>query len=155
MERLADALNAMDRRAPDYAVQYERFRTLYTRLAQLAAERDAALRRLSGPQVDLAGRALAAAESLRTWEYETYAGYPAAAAGAVEATGREVEQVVTNAEGVARLRLNAGRWWILARHEDPHNPFQEYYWNVPATVTEWLPIQVPLTPANAVKRWRH
>ncbi|NIM52427.1 MAG: hypothetical protein GTN62_14055 [Gemmatimonadales bacterium] len=155
VERLADSLNAMDRTVPSYGPMYDRFRRLYARLAQRAAESDALLRELNGEDVGLARRAQAAAESLRTWEREAFATYPDAAAVALARTERVVHEETTDTTGVAELELEPGRWWIVARYADPENPFQEYYWNVPVTVTRLVPVRLPLTRANTVWRWRH
>jgi hypothetical protein len=155
VEALSDTLMAMDRSVPAYAAGYARFRTLYGRLADLAAARDRALRDVNGDRVALARRAAAAADSLRAWEYTAYAAYPEVAAEAVVASGREVVEGVTAKDGTVLLVLDPGRWWLVARTPDETNPFMEYYWNVPATTTRVIPIRLPLTPERAVRRWRH
>jgi hypothetical protein len=154
VQHLADSLNAMDRTGPMYATRYEQFRQLYARLAQRAAERDEALRRLGGGQMELARRAAEAADSLRRWEYEAYAGYAEVAGRAVLNSGLEVAEAVTDETGVAQFTLDSGRWWLVARYADPHNPFLEYYWNVPVTVSV-LPVRLPFGLGNSVRRWRH
>lgn len=152
---LSDTLMGMDRSAPAYAAGYARFRTLYGRLADLAAARDRALREVNGDRVELARRAAGAADSLRAWEYTAYAAYPEVAAEAVLASGREVVEGVTDKDGTVLLVLDPGRWWLVARAQDMANPFMEYYWNVPVTVTRVIPLRLPLTPDIAVRRWRH
>jgi hypothetical protein len=152
---LSDTLMGMERSAPAYAAGYARFRTLYARLADLAAARDRALREVNGERVALARRAAVAADSLRTWEYAAYAAYPDVAAEAVIASGREVVEGVTDKDGTVLLVLDPGRWWLVARSPDETNPFMEYYWNVPVTVTRVIPLRLPLTPGTAVRRWRH
>lgn len=155
VQQLADSLSAVDRASPGYATQYARFGQLYSRLAQRAAERDAGLQRLGGEHLDLARRATAAAESLRTWEYEAYASYADIAAGDVLRSGRQPVEGITSHEGEARLTLPPGRWWLVARMVDPDNPFMEYYWNVPVTVTGLMPVRLPITDENSQRRWRH
>jgi hypothetical protein len=152
---LSDSLNGMDRRSPAYAPMYERFRQLYARLAQRAAERDAALRAVNGDHVDLARRAQAAAESLRVWELEAFAAYAEAAQTALQHSGHAVYDPSTNEAGAVELELPPGNWWLIARWTDPHNPFQEYYWNVPLRSSGWLPLWVPLMDGNSRRRWRH
>jgi hypothetical protein len=154
VQHLADSLNSIGRTAPGYAAQYTRFRQLYARLAQRAADRDEALRQLGGDQMDLARRAAAAAESLRTWEYEAYASYGEIAAGAVLRSERSVAEATTDEHGEVRIALAPGRWWLIARHPDPTNPFMEFYWNEPVTVSV-LPVRLPLTTENSERRWRH
>jgi hypothetical protein len=152
---LSDSLNRMDRRSPAYARMYERFRQLYARLAQRAAERDAALREVNGDHVDLARRAQAAAESLRVWEHETFATYAEAAQAALQHSGHTVYDPSTDQVGALELELPRGNWWLIARWADPHNPFQEYYWNVPLRSSGWLPLWIPLMDGNSERRWRH
>lgn len=152
---LSDSLNRMDRRSPAYGRMYERFRPLYARLAQRAAERDAALRQANGDHVDLARRAQAAAESLRVWQHEAFASYTEAAQTALQHSRRSVLEASTDQAGEVELELPRGEWWLIARWTDPRNPFQEYYWNVPLTSTGWLPLRVPLIHGNTQRRWRH
>ncbi|MDH3457661.1 MAG: hypothetical protein OER90_12555 [Gemmatimonadota bacterium] len=155
VQTLADSLNAADRTHPGYAAAYDRFRQQYQRLADRAAERDAALRRLDGGHRALARRVVTAAESLRAWEYEAFSDYTDVAATALIKTGRFVNEATTDAAGEALLLLPPGRWWVVARHWDPENPFMEYYWNEPVTVTRVLPVRLPLGTANGTRRWRH
>lgn len=152
---LSDSLLERDRTEPGYAAAYERFRQLYARLAQRAAERDRALRAVAGDQVALARRAAAAADSLRSWEYQAYASYPEAAAAAVVHSGRAVVDGTTDPDGHLALSIEPGRWWIVGRTPDPENPFMEYYWKVSVTATRVVPVRLPLTSGNASWRWRH
>lgn len=152
---LADSLIERDRTDPGYTADYERFRALYARLAERAGERDRALRNVNGDHLALARRAAAAADSLRAWEYQAYAGYPDAAAAAVVHSGRSVVEGTTDRHGRLTLRVQPGRWWLVARAADPANPFLEYYWNVSVTATRVVPVRLPLSSGNAVKRWRH
>jgi hypothetical protein len=151
---VSDSMLRMDRRSPTYAAAYERFRALYTRLARRAAERDAALRALNGPQLDLARRVQAAAEALRAWEYDAYAEYADVAARHLQETGRQIHTVTTDPAGVARLALEPGSWWLVARLPDAENPFLERYWHVPIGVSRLVPLRVPMGERAAETRWR-
>jgi hypothetical protein len=152
---LSDSLAGRDPAEPGYAADYDRFRQMYARLAQRAAERERALRAVEGNPVALARRAAAAADSLRAWEYQAYATYPDAAAAAVVHAGRTVVEGTTDRDGRLVLSVEAGRWWLVGRTPDPDNPFMEYYWNVPVTTTRVVPVRVPLSNRNATRRWRH
>jgi hypothetical protein len=152
---LSDSLMQRARTDPGYAADYDRFRQLYARLAQRAAERDRALRDVNGDQVALARRVAVAADSLRAWEYQAYAAYPEAAAAAVVHSGRTVVEGVTDRAGRLALDVESGRWWIVGRIADPDNPFMEYYWNVPVTATRVVPVRLPIASGNARWRWRH
>ncbi|MDH3289745.1 MAG: hypothetical protein OEO20_14290 [Gemmatimonadota bacterium] len=152
---LSDSLFATDREAPHYAAMYERFRRSYARLADRAAERDAAMRQLGASDLGLARRAQAAADSLRRWEYEAYEGYADAAAAAIAHAGARVVETSTDGEGRAVLGVEPGRWWLVARLPDPDNPFLEYYWSVAVTVTRLVPVRIPMDPGTGERRWQH
>jgi hypothetical protein len=153
--RLSDSLNAVDRRSPGYPSAYERFRDLYQRLLQQMAANEGAARGVDGATLSLARRAQRAADSLRAWEDEAYAGYSDAALAAIARAGGAPLDVVTDSAGIARLVLSRGRWWLVARLADAENPFMEYYWRVRMTTTGWLPVGLPLDHRTALWRWRH
>jgi hypothetical protein len=152
---LSDSLMHRERTDPGYAADYDRFRQLYARLAERAAERDRALRAVNGDQVALARRAALAADSLRSWEYQVYGAYPELAAAAVVHSGRTVIEGTTDPDGRVVLEVEPGRWWLVGRAADPDNPFMEYYWNVPVTATRVVPVRLPVSTRNATWRWRH
>jgi hypothetical protein len=152
---LADSLNTMGRGAAAYGRLFRRFREAQPRLAGLAARRDSVLDRLIADQRALAERAGAAADSLRAWEEVAFAPYPALAEAALARSGRAAFTVRTDSTGTARAELTAGRWWAVARRPDPVNVFVEHAWTLPFTTTGWLPLQIPLLPQNAERRWRH
>jgi hypothetical protein len=151
---LADSLRASDRRSAGYAEAYERFRRLYGRLMQRSAARDRARRRTSDVMRDLALRAGRAADSLRAWEDAGYAGFDSAAAGAIRASGRQPMAVMSDAQGWVELTLPRGAWWLTVDLPHPDNPFLEYRWIVPVTVSAF-PFHVPLDDITAREVWRH
>lgn len=155
LARLADSLRGLDREAPGYRAAYGRFRTLYGRLAQLSAARDAALQSITGEVRDLARRAGRAADSLRRWESVAYAAFDSLAARRIRETGREPVRAVPGADGVAALELAEGAWWIALHLPVPDNPFLEREWLVPVVSRAGLPFGVPLAEVNATLRWRH
>lgn len=153
--RLADSLTKVTPSSPGYAVAYGRLRQQYRRLAQRAAERDAALLERIGDDRQLALRATAAADTLRAWERDAYADFPALADSAMKRAGASWNRGVTNDAGVTHLVLAPGSWWLIARRPDPENPFAEYYWNVAVVVSGVGPSVVPLHSGNGTTRWRH
>jgi hypothetical protein len=151
---LADSLNAVDRRSPGYAEAYRRFRQLYMRLVQRSASREAARRADLDPVRDIAGRAARAADSLRAWEREAYAGFDAAVADLSARLGREPVHAATASDGWLELELAPGSWWLEARRPHPDNPFAEYAWRV-EIVAAGFPFRLPLSEATATLEWRH
>jgi hypothetical protein len=62
---------------------------------------------------------------------------------------REERADTTDANGIGRIRVNAGDWWIHARFD---LPFEELYWNVPVNVARGEQVEVQLTSENAEVR---
>ncbi len=152
---ITDSLNTLARGSPPYARLFRQFRQMQPRLAPLAAQRDSAVGGILAEHRRLAERATTAAESLRSWEEVVYAPYPEVSELALRREGRSAVAIETDSTGAAEIHLERGRWWAVARVPDPENPFLEYAWTVPFTVTGWLPVQLPLMPRNARRRWRH
>ncbi len=145
--QLADTLNGMERGSAKYASAYTRFRTAYHALSRDEAGLEGRMRRELGSDRDLAARAGAAADSLRHWDQEARA-FLDVVAGEHGITGK------TDSLGQARLGLEAGRWWLVARRTDPENPFMEFAWNVPLVVSSMGPVATPLSGHNVTLRWR-
>jgi hypothetical protein len=154
VRRLSDSLSGVDRRSAGYAAAYDRFRRMYERFLQKTAARDAGVRELTAEVRDLAIRAGQAADSLRGWEREAYAGADSAAARAAARAARDPRTERTDSAGQVRLALDPGPWWLEARAPHPDNPFVEYQWRI-AIVTAGLPFRVPLNPPTAAAVWRH
>jgi hypothetical protein len=153
--RLADSLRSVSSQSAGYATAYDGLRRLYQRLAQRASDRDAEFQERIGDDRELAVRAGAAADTLRAWEREAYAAFPALADSAVARSGRPPRQARTDAGGHLVLTLEPGSWWLIARREKPENPFIEYYWKVGIVLSPVGPKAVPILPDNRVTRWRH
>lgn len=152
---LVDSLNELGRGSAAYSRLFRRFRETQPRLAPLAAQRDSLVGDIISARQELAERATVAAESLRAWERMVHGPAEELALAALEQTGRDAGSVVTDSTGSAHIELAPGRWWATARVPDPENPFLEYVWNVGFTVSGWMPLRIPLSPANATRRWRH
>ena len=145
---LANTLNGMERGSAEYASAYVRFRTAYQDLSSDEVALERRMRRELGSDRDLAVRAGAAADSLRRWEEEAYRALLDVVAGENGTTGK------TDSHGQARLELEPGRWWLVARRPDPQNPFMEFAWNVPLVVSSIVPVATPLSRHNGNLRWR-
>ena len=155
LERLGRTLSRMDRHAPGYREAYAGFRELYSRYAAREAAREGQVRKLFSADRHLAEQASRASDSLRAWEREAYRAFPRLAQERVGRSGRQVLQWRTDSLGSADPRLPVGGWWLTARLPDPDNPFREFRWYVPVTVSAGLPFAVPFMGGNAAHRWRH
>ncbi len=153
---LSRQLLEIDRASALYRARYRDFRELYSRLMRRGAERDATIRSLTAQDRHLAGRAGAAADSIRLWEARNLREYPRLASERLEDLGRPATTAVTDEEGGAVLSLAPGRWWLLAKMKHPENPFLEYHWNQPIHTRGWMKLAVvPLDDHNARLRFRH
>ncbi|MEE8491438.1 MAG: hypothetical protein V3S60_07330 [Acidimicrobiia bacterium] len=145
---LADTVKEMERGSAEHASAYARFRAAYHALSREEVMLERRMRRELGSDRDLAVRAGAAADSLRRWEEAAYQTFLDVVAGRDGITGS------TDSLGQARLELEAGRWWLVARRPDPKNPFMEFAWNVPLVVSSIVPVATPLSRHNVTLRWR-
>jgi len=155
VKHLADSLNRVSPSSPGYAAAYDRLRMQYRQLAQHAVERDREFREHMGDDRDLASRASSAADSLRRWENEVFVGFPVLADSALARSGRPMHTGMTDEAGKVEFTLSSGRWWLIARWNDPDNPFTEQYWNVALRMSVLGPRKVQLHSNNSTSRWRH
>ncbi|MFB3112016.1 MAG: hypothetical protein ACE10G_08285 [Gemmatimonadales bacterium] len=146
---LADSLLAMERGTAAYTRAYARFRTAYDALGRKEAVLEGRMRRELGSDRELALRAGAAADSLRRWEAE-----PISAFWSLVAEYDEFPPITTDSLGRAQVYLEAGTWWLVARHPDRGNPFMEFAWHVPVVVSSIVPVATHLSNHNVTLRWR-
>jgi len=146
---LTDSLRAMERGTAAYTRAYARFRTAYDALGRKEAVLEGRMRRELGSDRELALRAGAAADSLRRWEAEAYR-----ALRSLVAKYDEVPPITTDSLGRAQVYLEAGTWWLVARHPDRGNPFMEFAWHVPVVVSSIVPVATHLSNHNVTLRWR-
>lgn len=154
VRRLSDSLRPVDRSSPGYRAAYERFRRLYERFLQQTAARDASVRELTAEVRDLAVRAGRAADSLRAWEHQAYAGADSLGRLAQAAAGRPAVWGATDSAGRVQLILAPGTWWLHALVPHEENPFLEHAWRVSLTAAGF-PVRIPLDQDNVRRRWRH
>ncbi len=145
---LADSLHAMERGTAAYTRAYARFRIAYDALGREEAVLEGRMRRELGSDRELALRAGAAADSLRRWEAGAY--------GALRSLAVEHDEfrITTDSLGRAHVSLEAGTWWLVARHPDSENPFMEFAWHVPVVVSSIVPVATHLSDHNVTLRWR-
>ena len=145
---LADSLHTMERGTAAYTMAYARFRTAYDALGREEAVLEGRMRRELGSDRELALMAGAAADSLRRWEAEAYRALRSLVAGYDEVS------ITTDSLGRAHVYLEAGTWWLVARHPDLENPFMEFAWHVPVVVSSIVPVATSLSDHNVTLRWR-
>lgn len=133
------------RGTPQYRQAFEQFGRLDDEEDRVKARMDEAFARFD----QLQRATLAQADSIRVvrdaWADRAFADFDRVVADRTRQLGREEVADTTRANGIARLRVPAGRWWVYARYT---LPYQELYWNVPVEVSGDS-THVTLTEANA------
>jgi hypothetical protein len=136
------------RATPQYRQAFERFGRLDAEEDRVKQQMDQAFARFD----QLQQQALARADSIRVvreaWAERAFADFDRVIADRLRREGREEVADTTNAQGVSRMRVPAGRWWVYSRYT---LPYQELYWNIPIEVSgDSTGIQ--LTEQNAERR---
>lgn len=120
------------RGTPQYAQAFQRFGSLEQEERSVNQAMNQAFQRFD----ELQRQTLAAADSIRVvrdvWAEEAFADFGQVVAARLGETGREEHADTTNAQGIARFNVPAGRWWVYGRYT---LPYEELYWNVPIEVT--------------------
>jgi hypothetical protein len=153
VESASEALFSIDRSSNAYRIQYQQFRDLYSRFVAVSRHHERTLRNLLGADRALSRRVEAAADLLRNWEDSVYVGLDSVLEALTTATPAVSGRTEDN---TATLGLTAGKWWITARLLHPTNPYLEYFWNRPITISSWKSnYRLPLSLNDALIRWRH
>jgi hypothetical protein len=153
LQKLGAAMEPLDRRGAEYTLLFSDFTSLEDQLPALEQQSDRAFARFDSLQRGT----IRASDSVRMlregWSDDAFADVPSIFATKVEASGLDVAIDTTDADGVARRRLQVkpGRYWVHARYE---LPYVELYWNVPIAVDRGEPLEVRLTRGNAEERVR-
>lgn len=80
------------------------------------------------------------------WADEAYVQVDSVINSRIAQARREPVVDTTDANGVARLKLKPGQWWVHARYD---LLFDEMYWNVPVEVERGDPVPVMLDRSTA------
>lgn len=146
---IAQRLEGMDARAPEYRRLFDRFNQLESRERQLNQQKNQAFERFDELQRESLGRVDSIRAVQEAWEDVAYQDYWILVDSIQEALGREARQDTTNAEGARTVRLRGSPWWV---HTRVSVPFGELYWNEPFDPSEVDTLR--LTPENAERRLR-
>jgi hypothetical protein len=152
LRTISDELSRMQqqglRGTPQYAQAFERFGTLETQERQFNQQMQQAFARFDALQQ----QTLASADSIRVarevWAEEAFADFNRVVTERLRQVGREEQADTTNAQGISRIRVPTGRWWLYARYT---LPYEELYWNIPVDVSGDS-THVSLTRENAEVR---
>jgi len=119
------------RATPQYRQAFERFGSLDAEEDRVKASMDAAFARFD----QLQRSTLAQADSVRVareaWAERAFADFDRVVAERLRRMNREEMVDTTNSNGVSRMRVPGGQWWVYSRYA---MPYQELYWNIPVQV---------------------
>ncbi|HUE96131.1 MAG TPA: hypothetical protein VMN39_05700 [Longimicrobiaceae bacterium] len=137
LRTLSDQMTQMQnqglRGTPQYAQAFARFGQLEQREAQVRQAMEQSFARFD----QLQQQTLTAADSIRVvrdiWAEEAFADFGRTVVAKLQESRREEYADTTNAQGIARFNVPAGRWWVYGRYT---LPYEELYWNVPVEVSD-------------------
>ncbi|MBI4410025.1 MAG: hypothetical protein HY561_09980 [Gemmatimonadetes bacterium] len=149
LKQLVDQMKGLSRADAQYVLRFRAFQELEPQEQQSKSRMDAAFGRFT----ELQSRYNQASEEVRLrraqWADEAFAPVDSVIAVRLEALDKQIHTDTTDAQGIARVPVDPGEWWVVSRYE---LPYQELYWNVRVDVGRGDPTQVPLTRENALVR---
>lgn len=151
LQTITETLEGMPRTDAQYIVLFRQYNEFEAEYAAVEREVDAAFAVFDSLQQGT----LRASDSIRilqeNWADDAFADASEVFRAKQLETGLDVVADTTDANGVARLQVRPGPYWVTARYE---LTYSELYWNVPVTVERGDPTQVRLTRENAEERLR-
>jgi hypothetical protein len=120
------------RGTPQYRQAFEQFTRLENEVTGLEEQKDEAFDRFTALQQATFARVDSIRVVREAWAENAFADFGQIIEARIEESGREVVVDTTNAQGIARANVPAGRWWIYSRYA---LPYEELYWNIPIEVT--------------------
>lgn len=149
LKTISDRLNRISRSSAEYRVLFRDFAPIDAQERQAKRDMDAAFTRFKTLQERYTSQASAVKAEREQWANEAYASIDSLIALKVEAAGRPEVVDTTDANGVVRIAVKPGKWWVVAWYD---LPYEELYWNVPVDVARGDPTRIELTKQNATSR---
>lgn len=147
-DRLTEMQNEGLRGTPQYRQQFEAFGRLEAEEGRVNQQVQQSFARFETLQRETLSRADSIRVVREAWAERAFADFPTIVEARLEEIGREEIADTTNANGIARVRLPKGDWWVHARFR---MPYEELYWNLPIEANgDSLTVQ--LTPETAERR---
>jgi hypothetical protein len=151
LQRLSARMQGMNRASGEYVALFRDFQSLEGQETTLRRQSEQSFQRFTDLQQQYTAQADEVRVARENWADEAYARVDSAIAVRMEQTRREEVADTTGADGVARIRVPAGRWWVHARFD---LPYSELYWNVPIEVPRGEQVTLQLNRQNAEVRPR-
>lgn len=142
----------MDRLSPasgQYIALFNQFNALEGQVRASESQMNQAFQRFQGLQNRFTTQAQEIRLARDQWADAAYADVDRIVTARLREMRREERADTTDANGIGRIRVNAGEWWVHARFD---LPFEELYWNVPVQVSRGEQVEIQLTRENAEVR---
>jgi hypothetical protein len=149
LKNISDRLKGLNTSSAQYRVLYRDFAPVDAMERQAKRDMDAAFSRFKTLQERYTSQASAVKAEREQWANEAYASVDSVIALKLEAIGLAEASDTTDANGVARMPVKPGQWWVVAWYD---LPYEELYWNGPIEVGRGDPTRIELTQQNAVSR---
>lgn len=131
LQQLNDRLAGMSRASGEYVVLFRQVNDLFDEVAEQERRMNQEFQRFT----TLQSRYNQTAEEIRRtreqWADAAYADVDKVIEERLRQARRPMHVDTTDANGIVRMNVKPGEWWIHARYD---LPFEELYWNVPITV---------------------
>lgn len=149
LQTLTQEMEQYSRGEARYVALFREWQDFDGELGQVEREMNQAFERFDSLQRGT----IRASDSIRilqeNWADEAFAGVGDIFLAKQRAAGLDLAVDTTTAQGIARMQVDPGQYWVHARYE---LPYTELYWNVPITVERGEPTVVELTRENAQER---
>jgi hypothetical protein len=149
LQGISAELETLPPNSGTYRVLFQDFNDVEGQLNSATRAAEAAFEEFT----DLQAANVAAADSIRivreTWANDAFAEVDMAFLQRMESTGLDMAVDTTDANGVARLAVAPGTYWVHARLERAND---ELYWNEMVEITGGEPFVITLNMENAESR---
>jgi hypothetical protein len=149
LRAIRNRMDQLNRQSAEYRLLFADFGDQEDRERAARAQMDGAFRRFDDLQKRYTNAAQEYRIMLAEWEDQAFVAVDSVIAQHIEESGREEVWDTTDANGVLRMTLKRGEWWIYSRYD---LPFDELYWNLPVEVSGGEPKQVQLNNSTAQRR---
>jgi len=145
-------LESLPRASGEYRLLFRDFQDQETRANTAERQMNSLFSEFNNLQQRYTAQAQEYSLLLEQWGDEAYGDVDDVIRDMLEESGREEVFDTTDMNGIARVSLPKGQWWVYARYE---LVYEELYWNVPIDITGGDPLQIILNRANAQHRPRY
>jgi hypothetical protein len=149
LQKINTAIGQFSRGESRYVVLFREFQDMEGQLRRVEGQKDRAFARFDSLTKANIQRAQAYRLRHDEWADVAFAEVDPVMLAHLRASRLDAVVDTTDAQGVARVQLRPGDYWVHARYEEPYS---ELYWNVPLTVTRGAPVALTLDRSNAEQR---